>query len=243
MAQIYCPGPVAIWVAVGKLLNGVREDIKFGKAAVAVAGAPRVDAPIVQPSLGISTNNAPVFLGHSERAPQISVRTRYKDIYADIGGETNPFDKIYEGIECAIVSVDLIRFNYGVLESITARAAQYENRGFNGPGTDPPGNVGSGMYLDDLSYFMWLQFPYSAKPAMMGTTFTSTGNAMPPGYRFFSAFLLGPEDYTVGTVPLKVRCTWYCGRAFSSGVKTLLGNGMFGVFDNNMNAVQGMQID
>lgn len=187
----------------------------------------------------VELGGQPVFLGHSERAPNISIRAPFSDVYCDLSGPNVPFDKQYQGQD-ALVSLDLIRFNYGIFLAIAARAAQLANAASNGPGYDPAGNQGALMNQEGLSYFLWLRFSYSAKPAMGGT---GIGQGMPAGYRFFAAYLQGPEDYTVGTVPLKIRVTWYCSRLFVASLRTPYGYGGFSLYDGNMGAVINLPIN
>jgi hypothetical protein len=176
----------------------------------------------------VTLNGTPTFLGHSERTPSISIRSQFTDAWSDLGGQSIPTDKMFEGAD-AMVTFDLTRFNYPVFQSVADRAAP------GGPppagslfsGSFAPGEIGSLMQAEGLAPPIWLTFPYSAKAAYGG------GATLPAGMRFLSAFLLGPEDYTVGTVPHKIHCIFYCMRALNITTQNNFGSGQWTLFDYN----------
>ena len=140
---------------------------------------------------------------------------------------------MYSGQD-ALVSCDLIRFNWGVYETIAARS-NGPGAGFVFPGSTFPGEIGTLMVTEGIATGLWLRWPYSAKPSMGGTaSVLPTSNAMPGGYHFYAAFLQGPDDITSGTVPNKVRCNWYCARSFSPTAGNAFGQGSFILYDGNM---------
>jgi hypothetical protein len=176
----------------------------------------------------VTCGGTPTFLGHSERTPSISIRSQFTDAWSDLGGQSIPTDKMFQGAD-ALVSFDLSRFNYPVFQSIADRAAA------GGPpapgsifsGTFPPGEIGSLMATEGLAVPLWMTWPYSAKAAYGG------GATMPAGFRFLQAFLQGPEDYTSGTVPHKIHCIFYCMRALNITTQNNYGAGQWTLFDYN----------
>ncbi len=186
--------------------------------------------------VGCGTAGAPVFLGHAERTPTISIRPQFTDVFSDLGGQSVPFDKLYSGAD-AMVSMDLTRFNWGVYQTIAARSTA-PGAGFVFPGSNFPGEIGTLMVTEGVATGLWLKFPYSAKPSMGGTaSVLPTSNALPAGYHFFSAFLMGPDEITSGTVPNKIRCNWYCARSFSATAGNAYGQGAFILYDFNVNGL------
>ena len=144
----------------------------------------------------VNRTGSPLFLGHSERTPNIEVRPMFSDVHSDITGQQNPIDKQYQG-ENGLVSLDLVRFNYSVYQQMADRISLVGSF----PGTDGPLSIGTLMQTEGVCYNLFLRFPYAAKTAF-GTLI--------PGYRFLQAFLMGPDAITSGTVPHKIRCVWYC---------------------------------
>jgi hypothetical protein len=172
----------------------------------------------------------PIFLGHSEKTPSIQIRRTYTNSYADDTGPDTPFDKIFSG-QSALVTFDLTRFNYGVYTAIADVANTAAGVLAANPGVNLANEIGTSMMLEGLAYPLILVWPYAAKASMGGTGF---GNALPPGYRFLSSFLIGPDEFSCGTIPLKIRCTWYCVSAWNPAINNNgFGPGQAKLYDNN----------
>jgi hypothetical protein len=179
----------------------------------------------------------PTFLGHSERPPRIQVRPRYSPVYVDLSGTQTPFDFMYEGQD-AIISADLIRFNWPVFNLLANRAQTVATF----PGIDDPGAIGTLAGTEAAgpsgatAFPLWMQFPYAAKAAF------ATG-FLPPCYHFYQCILEGPDDITSGTVPHKVHCVWHAWPQFQVGTINAFGTGRFALFDYNAAAIAGLPIN
>jgi len=174
--------------------------------------------------------SAPVFLGHGEKAPRISIKPRYVPVVCDLGGE-EPMEDLKSG-ESGTVDVELIRWNYGVLNGIKARtrSAVFPNAV---PGTEAPGELGTLMQTEGASYMLYLQFSRAGNP-IFGAG--GAGGAMPAGYRFLAAFL-DPEGGTAGAAAAhKTALTWQCRRAFTPASSSL-GTGAFKLYDYVMDGL------
>ncbi len=171
--------------------------------------------------VGLGTGYAPVFLGHGNRAPDISVQPRYKGVQCDLGGEVD-FDTLMVG-ESGRVSVTLVRYNEAIAAAceakatagITAAGGPAGVRGFSGFG-----EIGTLMLTEGASYPLWILFPFAGKIPVYAT--------MPAGYRFISTFLQSDDVQTGTTQPKMMRFTWTCLRSFSVPSANFL------LFDHNM---------
>jgi hypothetical protein len=188
MAQLYCTGPVDLWIG-----------FNF---------------------------ESPDFLGHSERGPSFQVRPQYSPVFVDLGGQNVPFDTVYDG-EDAMVTVDLTRWNNGLLEIIQDKA------GLTGPGSDAPGNIGTLMVTEGSAYQLYLHFPYAAKAAFSN----QTNGALPAGYRFRAAFLETDDSPDLGTKAKKQHLVFHCLRTFDPSVVNAFGYGELQLFDFEMSGV------
>ncbi len=149
--------------------------------------------------VGVGPGRAPVFLGTTEHTPRIIKRKNYKPLFNDLAGQMIPYDKSFQGEDCLVIS-ELTRLNWPVYNRITCAPDAFGGV----PGMNFPGDMGTLMMTEGGSYFLWVVFPYAAKPAFA---------TMSPGYRFFSAFLEDADTLAeVGTNPVKVMVAWYCGR-------------------------------
>lgn len=171
----------------------------------------------------------PQFFGHCERMPNIKWRPNYSEVFVDIGGVKVPFDTVKQGSD-AMVSLDMIRFNYPVYNNLSLMTC---NEG------TVPGDLGTLMvYEQDTSQVasieLWLPFPYVAKPAM-GT--------MSPGYHFLAAMCINDDLDQMGTVPLKKRIIFHCLRQFDPFFTNDFGAGSFDLFDDDMSAIAGLPIN
>lgn len=193
MAQPYCTGPVDLWVGIG---GGVGVDGGQG---------------------------SPVFLGHGERGPRISLKHAWEPVFNDLSGSQIPFDYMYEGTE-ALIFVDLTRWNEEVFQEITNI---FNNVNRSTPGTetgfDLAGSRGTLVNTEGYGVKLWLHFPYSVKPAM---------DTLVSGYRFASTILEGPDDRDpLGTSPNKIRCAWHAISLFDAQ------SGAFLLYDYDMTSL------
>jgi hypothetical protein len=181
---------------------------------------------------GVGAGRSPLFLGHGEKAPRIQVYRHYKQIFSDPGGEV-PFEKGYSG-EWGIVSVVLDRYNESTLRIIqdvaTVNTGTPPSRGFS-----LPGEVGSLMLTEGLTYTLFLRFPFAAKPAYSNPA----SGAMPAGYRFVAAHLGSPDDlFDLGPPNArKVGLIFECMRAFDPTVTNAYGGGSLLLYDENVSSL------
>lgn len=220
MAQLYCTGAVDLWVGVG---NDTQ------------------DAPLIDTSTAGQVNLAtrrrfqgqtdPVFLGHCERGPVIDIMDKWRTLKSDQAGD-HADDVAWMGEE-ALIFCNVNRFSEFAYSKIAARPVYYQRRGATWRR-----DVGALMLRNRLTYKLWLRFPYARKPAMRGglavsgvdsellgagpsptvlTTFslTARGDPMPAGYRFFNAYLIGPDKLDpLGTRARMVRLVFHAVRDF-----------------------------
>jgi hypothetical protein len=184
---------------------------------------------------GVGAGGAPLFLGHGERAPRIQVHRQYKPVHTDLGGEV-PHDKGFGG-EWGVVSIVLDRYNESTLR-IIEDVATVGTPGAAVRGLNNPGEIGSLMLTEGLTYPLWLRFPFSAKPAYSG----GSGGPMPAGYRFLAAHLGSPDDlFDLGPPNArKVGLVFECMRAFDVTVVNSYGVGQFLLYDHALNAIAGL---
>ncbi len=182
----------------------------------------------------LNANATPLFLCHAERFPRIAIRPRYSSVMCDLSGQSVRYDAIYDGEEASVIA-DVTRWNEGVYALIADRAKTNTgvtaNRGTNGFG-----EIGTLMMTEGVAYLLHIVFPYAAKPAYA---------TMPAGYRFFAAFLEGPDDLDTGSTARKTRLVWSCIRAVQpatggttvgSAANAFGGFLQFGLYDNNVSA-------
>lgn len=179
---------------------------------------PRNPAPAALVSILLKVGFVPVYLGTAERSPAVEINRGWLPWYDDEQGNSLPADELYEGEE-AWVTADISRWNEGVY----AFLAQVINRGPLGGarGMNFTGDVGTSMQYEGCTYPLILQFPFAGKPlyALRG---------MPPGYRFFSATLAGPDRLEpLGTQPSKRRLVWRCREYLD------LVSGAMAIYDNS----------
>lgn len=175
---------------------------------------------------GIGSGGTPLFLGHGQRAPKISITAEFRDVECDLGGAVS-FDTMYGG-ERGRVSVLLSRYNETVLTIIQDKAIAAAGAV---RGTDDPGEIGSLMVSEGLTYGLWLNFPYNTK----AFNSNAANGAIPAGYHFFAAYLRGPDDIEVGsTTPKMVQCNFDCLRTFNPAISNAFGQGRLALYDHVM---------
>lgn len=129
------------------------------------------------------------YLGTCERAPRIVHTAYFEPIFNDIAGTKVPYDELFQGKDASIAG-DLTRWNEAVLKDAETRVG-------NGAQVQPDGlddeqSRGTMMLAEGQAGILILHFPYYAKPVMSAA-------GMRPGYRYFGAWLAGPDDKTLGT--------------------------------------------
>lgn len=181
--------------------------------------------------------NAPVFLGHGERAPSIEVTPSWVPVHCDLAGQA-PMDTLYSG-EMGRVSVELIRYNWATVKEMQDRAIHQDDRVAT-PGVCTPGDLGLLAVQEGSFYILYLRFQHAVKTAMSG---------MVGGYRFYAA-VLEPMSVVAGsTTANKIHMTFNCYRRYlrnnSSYVPAgapAVANNSFGVgtyilYDHNMSDI------
>jgi hypothetical protein len=65
--------------------------------------------------------------------------------------------------------------------------------------------MGTMMHTEGYCFCLWLHFPY----------FSKFGD-LPQGYRFVSAYVMGPDNHVIGTQPNKRRIQFHCLGAYDT---------------------------
>jgi hypothetical protein len=180
--------------------------------------------------------DGPLFIGTCVRAPGISVRPHWTDVHNDLGG-TVAFDVLYESQE-ALVSGILNRFSEDFYEQMAQRADATTPPV---PGNDISGDIGSLMIFEELTYDLWVTFPYATKPFY--SNIAAGLGAMPSGYHFPAAYLMGPDNLQIGTTTeRKISASWRCLRLFQPEFPGPYNTGNFFLYDFDCSAVTGIPI-
>jgi hypothetical protein len=167
---------------------------------------------------------APVYLGASQRGPRFQVRRRFEPFYVDLGGSVS-FDEIYGGTD-ALVSLDLVRFNWNVLTGIESAASP----GGAFPFIDFAGEIGAMIGTENLGIGLWMRFNYATKPVF-------AANGMPRGLRFPLVKLLSEDWQDLAPPnPVKIPVVFHAQRLFDPSYISPLGygSGKFGLCDNDL---------
>jgi hypothetical protein len=165
---------------------------------------------------GISVSAPPVFFGTAEITPRITFRPFFRP-RRDVESGDAPADIIYTGEE-AFIFAEFTAWDEDVLACITARPFWYGDRG-----VIFPQSVGTLMVLEKLTYNLYVMFPFAQKSAFRGpydgpiplqpivrNIPIYNQNLMPPGYRFLSSYLTGPDEFTqLGSRPRKISLAWH----------------------------------
>jgi hypothetical protein len=204
----------------------------------------------------------PRFLGTWEDPPEITIERSYQDVKNQLFGSGVPADRSYQGKEAMVTGV-MNRFEFPTFLGLqqgpisAARGAAIlavagapdaaAGLGVNPvtapylEGSDVGLNYGSLMSQGGFGCTLWVYFPRSATVGGVGVT-----PGLIPGYRFLSAFLLGPDKLNPGTVDLKENVIFKCQRVAGAGGGPA---GLAGLtpltmtlncWDHNMTAVAGL---
>jgi hypothetical protein len=193
------------------------------------------------PALIYADLNGPVFVGTCQRAPGISVRPHWTDVQNDLGG-TVAFDVLYESQEAMVTGV-INRYSETLYQIMADRASNVLPPV---PGSNSSGEIGSLMLTEGLTYELWVVFPYSTK--VFYSNPAPGFGAMPQGYHFFNAYLMGPDGNQIGTTTeRKIQMTWRCLRTFDtspdeSGLAGDFNTGQFDLYNFDCSAVTSIPI-
>lgn len=149
----------------------------------------------VQISVGTGASFAYEFLGWTEGDLVVSLGSDWEDVIADYGGPRLPVDVQYFG-EQAFIPFTLVRFQFLVLNKLTARLADATAGGT--PGTMATGELGSLMLAEGHAVPLLLYSPYVLKSAFSAT--------MPGGYLFGAAWLVDNFDHPMSSRVTRPRC-------------------------------------
>lgn len=135
------------------------------------------------------------YLGTAERTPYWQLERGFTPLMNDLAGPVVPYDMLAVN-KYANVIADLTRWDWNVLKDMQAVTSVF------GPGQMAGTDIGTLMIHEDKAKVLNLDWPYSSKPAYAG---------MPPGVKFFKAWLAGPDNFDrMGTNPKRVHLAWYC---------------------------------
>jgi hypothetical protein len=174
---------------------------------------------------GSQESPQPVFVGHGEKAPIAREIPNFKPVICDLGGDVEQFDAMFLR-KHLIVEVDLIRENMAPLLAMRSRPNPWTGT----LGINVVGDVGSLMLTEALAWPIWLRWPYSLQGAMFG---------LPNGIHAYNAYMIGPDDHTMGTVPYKFRAVFYCMDQYQSSGANV---GGFNCYDGNMSALPNASV-
>ncbi len=192
---------------------------------------------------GVGTGGNPLFLGHAEKFPRISIRPHWSPMFVDLAGQGVAYDYVYDGEEAFVVA-DVTRWNESVYALMADRAKTGAAAALSPTdrGTNGFGEIGTLMMTEAVAYGLWIVFPYTAK------AFYTT---QPAGYQFFSAMLEGPDELDLGSTARKTRMVWHCIRQVQPGMGGTTVKGannyggaiQFGLYDNNVSATAGVPVN
>jgi hypothetical protein len=204
MAGIAVTGPCFVFCGVGPAGSVVGGDMP----AVTQPGGSRASA--FNPTTGTmdltytsvrltiqgASNKTPAFLGIAEVTPKIHLRPMVRQWRASETGEVAN-EAIWMG-EDGLIFADVNLYSETIYRRLAARPFSFANRGQTSDVT-----VGTLLSREQVSYPLWLYFPYSTKasfgaapPVLPGVTaFASgpSGEIMPQGYHFLDAYCMGPD--------------------------------------------------
>lgn len=182
---------------------------------------------------GVGANGAPLFVGNVERTVAIEFRPTYTPVMCDLGGQRVPVDQIYDG-EDAVISGDLTRFNESVYQLMTTYPGSKQG-GAATRGINVPGDIGSLMLTEGLTFQLWIDCTYKNKAFQAG----AAGTGIPRCYHFLNTYCANDSLPTLGTTAKKVNLRWHCLRSFTLDGANNFGLGRWSLYDNSDTAIQG----
>lgn len=114
----------------------------------------------------------------------------------DLAGDMQSYDRQYLGT-MAIVSGDFTRWNNQLLLQMWSMPNPFAT-----PGLNPGGDYGTFLIQEGFAFPLILQNPYASLKASMA--------GLETGLMYYAAWLMGPDDKTIGTRANKARCIWMC---------------------------------
>lgn len=174
-------------------------------------------------------SKSPVFLGTGKGRPKIRRNRRWVPVMNDIAGD-EPYDWSWMG-QNGMVAYQLTRWNEPVYLAIAQMPNPFRGIGLAGAaaieGLESLGDTGTLVMTEGMTFPLWITQPQTTiKPA-----YAALGHH--PGWRFYDAFLLGPDELERGTAPAETHIVFYCMRGYNRTFNT------FGLFDHNMAGLPG----
>jgi hypothetical protein len=196
MAQMYTTGPAFIWIgATPPAINLTAAGLALGSAG----------ANALAISLIASAQRSAQFIGTCETPPKIDVSIGKKDVFNDLGGSEEPFDRLYLG-RTARTTCIINRENMPPILTV-----QSANVFAPIPGIDVFGDIGALQIQEGYCYSVFVVFPYSAKVAYPGQPF---------GYRFPFSTLEDEVMDNIGTDVRRFPFSWKHLRGWTPNVGT-----------------------
>jgi hypothetical protein len=128
----------------------------------------------------IGAGKQPVYLGTAENTPRLEIRPAHTPYFNSIFSTRVPMDWNDQGAEAFLIA-DVNRWSEPIYQALSSRP----NPGGT-PGLQAPGELGSVVIFEGLSFPLAIQFPYFFKQAM-------SAGGMVPGYRLLNVRLVGPD--------------------------------------------------
>lgn len=153
---------------------------------------------------GVGANQAPVFVGFTERGLTITRSGRYEDVNVDYAG-LMPGDVSMLGQE-ARISGDFTRYNELALETMASFLAF---NSFTGMGNN--NSLGSLLTLEQGSYPLSIISPYATKTQFSGGGSPALGGSVTgeiQAYYFPSAYLVDQYEVTLSVRRKAPRLSW-----------------------------------
>jgi hypothetical protein len=176
-----------------------------------------------------------IYLGTSDDPPDIDNQPREQGAKASQGGVAIDFDTADQGQE-AFISFTLIRWNETTLLNLISLpdpSSALMGTPASAPGTYVPGGVGTLAMLENQGVTIFLQFPYSAKPAMtVGNAVSGAGGPLRRGYRYPFCKMVTENYPRNGTIPMAVTMAFHARRLFNATAgQNSYGVGTFTLYD------------
>lgn len=216
MAQLFCTGPVHIFVGSNVIIK-TKQVLKYIPDDADLTEEQKLQLQIIKgkdylPEIVTEKSFSPEYLGTAEKAPQIILRPNYRDIFTDTGGVSTPVGSIYDGCD-ALGSAVLTRWN----EQVFQRVASFAGFSDGVPGTDADTALGTIMEAERETFVLYFVFPYAPRAGVVQNAplpAANLGNGgakklakvqqkLPGGYRFFSAKITGPIGIMPGSSAMR----------------------------------------
>jgi hypothetical protein len=188
-AMAYSTGPIDLFVGAG--------GVNAGAGLLAAAGA-----------VGLGAGNQGIQLGTSKQGARVQFFHKYEPIMVDFAGTQIAYDKLYEGTY-ALVVLTLTRYSRTVFDALQAIPTPF-GQAFT-PGLESGLARGSMVLQEGLARTLWLRQTFAAgQPLAHAAMNNPATGALPAGWRFVGATLLGPDDESTGTGPHEIDIGFEC---------------------------------